>query len=330
MKYFVIGGSGFIGQHFKNKLGKNIVENLDIDEGINSSTFTKCNILNQAELNKIQTCKDDLTLIHLAAVHFDFQNRYFETNVEGTKNVLSFIDKNKNIKKYVFFSSVATYGDSEFGKDELSVQTPINDYGKSKLEAEKLIINWSKTNPDVQIIIVRPAVVFGEYNFGNVFNLIQQIRSKIFAIIGSGKNIKSIAYVDNLVDSVIFCLNKIKDPIFIYNYCDYPQKNVSEQSFLISSILGTKTPFKIPLWLTKFFTFPVDIIQDLIKKDLMINSMRLNKFTLPTYFIADKIRNRGFVQKISIEKAIRNTNSWIESVDVRKLRDIWFKKASKL
>ena len=52
----------------------------------------------------------------------------------------------------MFFSSVATYGDSEFGKDELSVQTPINDYGKSKLEAEKLIINWSKTNPDANYI----------------------------------------------------------------------------------------------------------------------------------------------------------------------------------
>lgn len=330
MKYFVIGGSGFIGQHFKNKLGKNLVKNIDIDEGINSSEFSKCNILNQNELNKIKTCEEDLTIIHLAAVHFDFQRQYFQTNVDGTKNILTYISKNTNIKKFVFFSSVATYGNSELGKHEMSDQNPINDYGKSKLEAEKLIIDWSKRNPNVQIIIIRPAVVFGEYNFGNVYNLIQQIRSRIFAIIGDGKNIKSIAYAGNTVDSVIFCLENIKDPLFIYNYCDYPQKNVLEQSNLISSILRMNKPFKIPLWLTKFITFPIDFMQIITKKDFKINSMRVNKFTEPTYFIADKIRRRGFIQKTSIKKAIQNTSSWIESVDISLLRSIWYKKASKL
>ena len=331
MKYILIGGSGFIGQHFRKILNDDLIANLDLDAGINNSDFINCNILNNQDLDSVTiNYEEEVTLILLAAVHFDFQKTFFETNVDGTRNVLEFISNHKNIKKFVFFSSVATYGISRFGKDESSDQTPVNDYGKSKLEAEKLIMNWLKNNKEVQTIIIRPAVVFGEYNFGNVFNLFQQIRSKLFAIIGNGENIKSIAYAGNIVDSVMFCLEKVNDPLFIYNYCDYPQKNISEQSNLIISLLGYKSPYKVPFWITKFITIPIDILQRILKKDLKINSMRVEKFTVPTYFISDKIRDRGFVQKTTIFDSFSKTNSWIESNNINSLRKTWINKASKL
>ena len=272
MKYILIGGSGFIGNHFFKKIKNDIILNLDIDEGVNKLNFTKCNILKPSDLKKIDISNfNDITVIHLAAVHFDFQKYYYETNVEGTKNILDFIEKNNQIKKFVFFSSVATYGNSEKGKDENSAQVPFNDYGKSKLRAEELIKLWHLKNEKIQLIIVRPAVVFGEYNFGNVFNLINQINSGAFAVIGDGKNIKSIAYVGNLVDSVMYCLKKIDDKQFIYNYCDYPQQNIASQSISISKLLNKSKPIKIPLWLTKIFTLLVDLIQKLIGKDLKLN-----------------------------------------------------------
>lgn len=330
MKYILIGGSGFIGQHFFKILGKKIVLNIDIDSGVNNIEFEYCDILNYSELDSIDLSKwPDLTLIHLAAVHFDFQTNFYETNVTGTTNVLKFISKNDNIKKYVFFSSVATYGDSQTGKNEDSPQKPNNDYGKSKLEAENLIKNWQNFNQKIQTIIIRPAVVFGEFNFGNVFNLFQQIRSKRFAVIGNGENIKSIAYAGNIVDSVLFCLKYISDPLFIYNYCDYPQKNICEQSFVISNLLGYNDPIKIPFWITKFITIPIDFLEKLFKVDLKINSMRVKKFTTPTYFFSDKIRGKGFKQRTSIKKAFLKTNVWIESVDINSLRKIWLIKASK-
>ena len=331
MKYILIGGSGFIGNHFFKKLNNDIVLNLDIDEGINQVNFTKCNILNPDDLNKIDLSSyDDITVIHLAAVHFDFQKYYYETNVRGTKNILNFISNNVQIKKYVFFSSVATYGNSEYGKDENSNQLPNNDYGKSKLEAENLIKLWHKKNQRLQVIIVRPAVVFGEYNFGNVFNLINQINSGFFAIIGDGKNIKSIAYAGNLVDSVLFCLKKIDKKQFIYNYCDYPQQNINSQSLMISKITNKGKPIKIPLWLTKIVTIPVDLIEKFIGKDLKINSMRVKKFITPTFFISDKIRKHGFTQNISIKKSYDITFKWMSKKEISRLRDKWYTKASKL
>ena len=330
MKYILIGGSGFIGQHFIEKISNDIILNLDINEGVNNCNYSYCNILDLEQLNKIDIREyKELTLIHLAAVHFDFQKKFFETNVRGTQNVISFIEKNKNIKKYVFFSSVATYGNSNNSINEECFQNPVNPYGKSKLQAEKLIIKWCSNN-DCDVLIVRPSVVFGEFNFGNVYNLIKQIKSKIFFIVGSGKNIKSIAYAPNLVDSVIFCLNNVKQDLFIYNYSDYPQVNVKNQVKIICDIVQSPLPFKIPLFLTMIFTIPIDIIEKFLNIDLKFNSMRIKKFTASTFFESDKIRNLGFKQRISISDAFYNTNKWIDSCNVNFLRNKWYKRASKL
>ena len=329
MKYVLIGGSGFIGQHFKSLLGENIVLNLDINCGINNSKYEYCDINQKI---KVDISKyESISVIHLAAVHFDFQSNYYETNVKGTSNVLDWINKNNNIVNYVFFSSVATYGDSTNGKDESSVQEPNNDYGKSKLKAEKLIINFKKTNSKIKTVIVRPAVVFGEYNFGNVFNLINQINSGIFAIIGDGENVKSIAYAPNLVMSVLFSISNIEDNLFIYNYSDYPQKNIKDQSLLISKICEKNKPIKIPLFFTKLITLPVDFIEKILGKDLKINSMRVKKFTISTYFKSNLIRNRGYKQHYSVSESIKNTVNWINQTnDLQTKREIWYNNASKL
>ena len=58
--------------------------------------------------------------------------------------------------------------------------------------------------------------------------------------------------------------------------------------------------------------------------------MRVEKFTVPTYFIADRIRERGYKQKTTIIDSFRRTNTWITSNNISLLRKLWIKKASKL
>lgn len=331
MKYILIGGSGFIGQHFKEALKDDVLINLDISPGINNSEYHYCDINQGINLSMDLTKYESITIIHLAAVHFDFQREYYKTNVEGTKNVLSWVSRQKNITNYVFFSSVATYGETIQEKDENAPQKPYNDYGKSKLEAEKLILKWIEELPNIKVAIVRPAVVFGEYNFGNVFNFLNQIRSGLFAIIGKGNNIKSIAYAPNLVKSVLYVIDNIHEDLFIYNYSDYPQLSIKEQSKILSTLSGKRAPFKIPLILTKLVTIPVDLLEKLFGRDLKINSMRVKKFTVPTYFNSDLVRNRGFVQLYSIVDAYTRTLHWMENTpNIDELRNNWYKGASKL
>lgn len=331
MKYILIGGSGFIGQHFKEALKDDILINLDINPGINSSEYQYCDINQKIDLAFDLTKYKSITVVHLAAVHFDFQNEYYKTNVDGTINVLNWVSKQKNITNYVFFSSVATYGEAVQEKNEDDPQKPYNDYGKSKLEAEKLILKWVNDNHNIKVTIIRPAVVFGEYNFGNVFNFLSQIQSGLFAIIGNGRNIKSIAYAPNLVQSVLYVINNIDENLFIYNYSDYPQLSIEKQSKILSGLSGKRAPFKIPLILTKFVTTPIDILERIFRKDLKINSMRVKKFTVPTYFNSDLIRNRGFVQQYTIEDAYKRTLYWMKNTPkINELRNKWYEDASKL
>ena len=330
MKYILTGGSGFIGTHFTNNLQKDIYYNIDIDDPKVKNNHLKLDINDRKSLLNIKLDNDNnFALIHLAAVHFDFQKGYYETNVNGTKNILEFIEKNE-IKTFVFFSSVAVYGNSENGKNEKSEKKPTNDYGKSKWQAEEIIRQWHKNNKYCKIIIVRPAVVFGEYNFGNVYNLITQIKSKMYAIIGSGKNIKSIAYAKNLVDSVMFALKNVNTNYFEFNYCDYPQLTTLELSNIISENLNYKKPLRIPLIVTKLISLPIDILEKILKRDLKFNSERIKKFTKFTYFASDKIRDLGFKPNYNMRESIKNTLNWIYSNDTNKLRKDWYSKAKKL
>ena len=79
------------------------------------------------------------------------------------------------IKQLVFTSSVAIYGLNKVNPDESHLQDPFNHYGKSKWQAEEVIKDWYDKDPEGKsVTILRPTVIFGERNRGNVYNLLKQ------------------------------------------------------------------------------------------------------------------------------------------------------------
>jgi GlcNAc-P-P-Und epimerase len=319
----LIGGSGFVGKHLRENLKGNVLildknhpENLKSNE-----YYARCDIRNigffkdyKYELN------DGVIIHHLAAVHFDFQTDFFDTNVSGTENV---IETFQHCRNWIFYSSVATYGDSTMIREETSEQHPSNDYGKSKLLMEKLI--YGKIEEGIfggKIIIVRPGVVYGEWNFGNVFNLMWS--SSRFLPFGLNKNpIKSMAYVKNLVSSTLFALDKAKkDMPLVYNYVDYDQLGTKDLLRIIGRANGSKPifiPFSFVLGVSHLLNLPFK----LVGKDFLASPMRVKKFAQPTHFKADKIRLLGFVQPLQPEEAVKRTINWIVSRDVKALRAAW-------
>ena len=155
----------------------------------------------------IQT--DATTIINLAAEHRDDVlpiSKYYEVNVLGSKNVCKFAEKN-NINKIIFTSSVAVYGFSNKPVNEEGKINYFNEYGRTKFLAEEVYREWFGRDPSNRsLTIVRPTVIFGNGNKGNVYNLIKQISEKKFIMIGNGKNIKSIAYVKNVADFLTYLL----------------------------------------------------------------------------------------------------------------------------
>ena len=80
---------------------------------------------------------------------------------------------------------------------------------------------------DNSLIVVRPTVIFGEGNRGNVFNLLNQIASGKFLMVGAGENKKSMAYIGNIVAFFETCI-LTNQKYGVYNYLDTPDLTMNE------------------------------------------------------------------------------------------------------
>ena len=216
--------------------------------------------------------------------------------------------RKNNIPRLIFTSSVAVYGMNINDADESSKTNPFNDYGKSKLIAETEIVKWQReASKNRSALIIRPTVVFGENNRGNVYNLFNQINKNMFFMIGKGNNKKSIAYVDNLSDFIILKLNNFKNIVDIYNYSDKPDFTMKELIELIFKSLNIKeNKLIIPLFMAKAVAIILDLISLVTKIKFPISLIRIKKFTSDSIINSKKL-HKIFKPKYSIEKAIKKT-----------------------
>ena len=193
-KITVIGGSGFVGTNLCRQLTFKQQDFEIIDLKMSNQFTEKCKI---ADVRDIETLRKTITgdvVVNLAAVHRDDmrdKSEYQRTNVYGAENV-ALVCKEKGIDKIVFTSTVAVYGFAEPGTDESGAINPFNEYGRTKFEAEEKLRQWHALG-DNALIIVRPTVIFGEGNRENVFNLLNQIASVSFIMVGRGEIKKSVA-----------------------------------------------------------------------------------------------------------------------------------------
>jgi len=307
-KIAITGGSGFIGQRLRSVLDSEIgYETLNIDKSTNQN-FEPVDIRNLDALNEI--LKNTNIIVHLAAEHQDNvrpHSLYYDVNVNGTSNVCWAAVKN-NINTIIFLSSVAVYGFNEAEVDESSKVCPSNDYGKTKLMAEEILLQWQSEAPNRKLVIIRPTVVFGEGNRGNVFNLFKQIATSRFVMIGDGKNKKSIAYVGNLVE---FITQIIKDNITgvrIFNYIDKPDLTMASLVSLIQTALNQKKQFTfhIPYFLAYFFAGGLDLIGWLFRINLPISRIRIRKFCSNSIYRSVNLQ-REFRGSTSLYDAILKT-----------------------
>lgn len=304
----IIGGSGFVGSFLINELKNCDVLNLDK----NSSPFfddisVKGDIRN---FNEIKINKNTETVVLLAAEHRDDvtpTSLYYDVNVEGTRNVLRAMDK-VGVKNIIFTSSVAIYGLNKINPDENHQEDPFNHYGKSKWLAELVIKEWfNKDSFGKSVTIIRPTVIFGERNRGNVYNLLKQISTGKFIMIGKGLNKKSMAYVGNVVALIKDRLEKRESGYQVYNYVDKPDYNMNELVSVIEKKMRLNIPkIKIPYWLGITAGFFFDILSKLLGRKFPVSYVRVKKFCATTQFDASKVHSI-FKSPYTLEKALKKT-----------------------
>jgi GlcNAc-P-P-Und epimerase len=313
-KILVTGGSGFIGYHLHDYLAHERIVNLDLEEPDFEyrSSFLKGDVRDpKIVAEAIKGCD---AVWNMAAAHKDFgipRDEYFDINEQGMR-VITEAATAEGIKKFVFFSSVAVYGDSNEAQSETSIPSPSNDYGASKLAAERVLEQWANADASREVLIIRPVLVYGERNYGNMHRLMKQIGKGQYVNIGQGLNVKSVAYVKNLVEAVLYLLDHLESGVSVYNYADEPQMTSHNIGKTIASALGKSAPITLPYWLVYGLALPFDLIKKITGKDLAISSNRVQKLTIPTYFKAEKIRKKGFEPSFSNIEGLQNMAKWFK------------------
>ncbi len=310
-KILIIGSSGFIGSHLSSLLAEQGHEvcGFDVhepDEDFGITHFYTGDVRSKSDL--LEALEGIDTVINLAAIHFDFghaDSEYFETNEHGMEVLLSAMTE-LGIRRLLFTSSIAVYGEYAGWADEDTKPRPNTPYGASKLAAEQVVRRWASEDSSRGVRIIRPCAVYGERNVSNMMNLIRQINSGYFVLFGSGRNVKATAYVGNLVEAMALQMDQLSPGLRIFNYADKPDMTVREIVGIIRESLGKgRFPLTLPLWLGVLAAVPFELFTRITGKNLPVSIARVKKLATPTQVHAQHIRDAGFEQRVSSPEGLR-------------------------
>ena len=303
----IVGGAGFLGTKLSSILSIANVKHKTFDISFDESSS---NFIDVENIDSLEKLKNSSVIINLAAVHRDDIkpiSRYDDVNIGGAKNICSCASK-YDINTIIFTSSVAIYGFAPKNTGEDGNPNYFNDYGRTKYQAELIYKKWQSENPKERtLVIIRPTVIFGEGNRGNVYNLLNQIYRKRFVMIGKGDNVKSMAYVDNVASFIKYSLNK-NSGTYIYNYIDKPDLDMNSLVKLIRKNLFQKdnVGLRLPRFLGLIVGYFADLISFISRISLPISSIRVKKFLSNSMF-SSKISETDFEPPFNLTDGLINT-----------------------
>ena len=305
----VTGGSGFIGSRLVEVLraSGHRVRILDL---VVNPRFADITIKGDvADPVVVSMAMEGITeVFNLAAQHRDDVrpvSRYYETNVQGMRVLCREMERQR-VRKMTFTSSVAVYGFDTNDCAEDGETLPDNDYGRSKLQAELELRSWQSRHPDNVALVIRPCAVFGPGNRGNIFNLLAQVMSGRFLMIGNGTNQKSIAFVDNVVEALVF-LSRLNQTTIV-NYADKPDMSMNE---LVSTIClaGSRAAprLRLPRAAGTMVGCLLDVVAACLGRTFPLSRVRVRKFCANSVVNAERIHSLGFRAQVSLKEGILQT-----------------------
>ncbi len=306
----ILGGSGFVGTRLATLLEKNSIPFWVGDLKPNTrfpDRSVHCDVRNPDSLAKI--AKPGMTIVNLAAEHRDDVHpleRYHATNVEGASEICNSA-RSTGIRQIIFTSSAAVYGFPSHPLDESGPFSPFNEYGRTKLAAESIYREWAAEDSNRTLVIIRPTVIFGEGNRGNVYNLLQQIASGRFLMVGHGENLKSMAYVGNVAAFILHTLS-FPPGEHIFNYVDGPDMNTRQLVTHVRSCLGLPEKVQsIPRPVAMVAAGLLDVAARISGHSFPISAIRVRKFCESTQFRAEKAFASGFAPPFTLREGLART-----------------------
>lgn len=253
--------------------------------------------------------KADL-IFNLAAVHREpghQPHEYFETNLKGAENVCAWAAAT-GCDRIVFTSSIAPYGPSEDMKDEASLPVPDSPYGSSKLAAEKMHIAWQAGCGCRKLLMLRPGVVFGPGEGGNVTRLVRSVVKGYFVYMGNRQTRKAGGYVKELCRVIRFGLEYLDasgEGVTLLNFSLDPPPALEDYVAAIQKAAGIRrSPLNLPRPLLLGVSYPIHTVASLFGIRQPISPVRVRKLFRSTSIDPKGLRELGYNYYYTLETAL--------------------------
>lgn len=264
MKTLVIGGAGFIGSHFVDRL---LADGHRVSVFDNLSTGRKAHLQSVARNSRFRFIGGDILkgrtlekavrgqdlVFHLAA-NSDIMRAMrdpgldFEQGIRATFRVLEAM-RLSNVRKLVYFSGSGVYGDfgRTFVDESCGPLNPKSMYGAAKLSSEAMISAYSHLY-GLQGWIFRPANIIGPRpTHGVIYDFICKLlkNPKRLDILGDGRQSKSYLHVSDLLEAVLFTLEKARAPLNQFNLASETYLSVRGIAEIVTEAMGLKGTVKL-------------------------------------------------------------------------------------
>lgn len=315
-KVFVTGASGFIGVHLIERLRRDgcavralvhrararlpPLQGVEVVEGD----------VRQAVLMKAFTAGCD-AVFHLAgrahalAESPGDEDAYFAVNVEGTRNVLEGAAA-AGARRVVFFSSVKVMGEeTPECCDESFPAQPLTAYGRSKLDAERVVLDCGR-RAGLQVACLRLPLVYGPGNKGNLLRMISAIDRGRFPSLPELGNRRSMVHVRDVVQAAVLAAGTPAASGQCYIVTDGQVYSTRQLYALICRALGKRIPaWHVPVWALEVLGRAGDTIGRIRGRRFVFDSDALHKLIGSAWYRSEKIaRELGYRPTITFEDAL--------------------------
>lgn len=307
-KALVTGATGFIGRRLSLELlkkGWNVKILVRPESKYSDLKKAGANIIT-GDIKELDTVKKAIEnvnyVFNLAAVlpnHQQIESVYWSVNVEGLRNIIEASSISQKIK-IIQVSTVGIYARS------------LDIYGKTKIEAEKLLKKHSSKG--YPIVIIRPTICYGPGDTRPGFlDLFRLVKKGIFIPIGKGDNFFHTIYVDNLVDALILVSHKKAAEGEDFIIGDDPCPTMKEILEIVYNVFRKKTPrFYIPKNLALLIGYLFDLIKPVGIK-VPLSSRRVKFITENKKFKISKAKEMlGYKPKVDLVTGMKETLKWYQ------------------
>lgn len=310
----VTGASGFVGRHLVRRLR----DEQWLVRGLTRHPAGLTSWPDDVELVAADVCEPDGlraaftgcdTVFHLAArVHERSDgpaDEHQAINVEGTRNVLSAATACGS-ERFVYVSSVKAMGEGTPELvDESCSEFPETSYGRSKLDAERLVLETGRAT-GMHVVCLRPPLVYGSGARGNLERMIAAIDRGIFPPLPETGNRRSFVHVENLLDAILLVATRPEANGQRYIVTDAQPYSTRALYEAIVRGLGRRVPrWTVPLWMLEALARAGDVVGRLSGRALAFNSGTLLKLTESSWYSSAKItRELGYRPQVTFADAL--------------------------